>query len=193
MAELEVKRSRFIAAAAPTATLDEGARFVAGRRKDEPDARHTVFATLLRDGSARKSDDGEPSGTGGTPVLEVIKQRGLCDITVAVTRYFGGVLLGAGGLLRAYSGAAALALDEAEPVTYTECVEVALSTPYHRYELVNRLLPARCRTISSTFEKDVLLVLLMPASEYGDFCGAVREATGAAVVPQVVKECFAAL
>ena len=115
--EFEEKRSRFLCAAVPVKTEKEAAAFLAARRAEHYDARHTVYAYVLREGNAQRcSDDGEPQGTGGMPVLEVIRRAGLVDVCVAVTRYFGGILLGAGGLTRAYARGAALAVAFAESV-----------------------------------------------------------------------------
>lgn len=111
--EIEIRRSRFLCALAP-ATSEEAARdVIAARRKAEPSARHHCHAFVLgADGrTQRSSDDGEPAGTAGTPMLEVLRRRELTDTVAVVTRYFGGVLLGAGGLIRAYGQAVSEAVD----------------------------------------------------------------------------------
>ncbi|MFE6616983.1 YigZ family protein [Amycolatopsis sp. NPDC057786] len=111
--EIEIRRSRFLCALAP-ATSEEAARsLISGRRKAEPAARHHCHAFVLgADGrTQRSSDDGEPAGTAGTPMLEVLRRRELTDTVAVVTRYFGGVLLGAGGLIRAYGQAVSEAVD----------------------------------------------------------------------------------
>jgi uncharacterized YigZ family protein len=114
-AEIEVKRSRFLGHAAPVTTEDEARAVVEAARKEHWDARHHCSAFVLGpDGAVqRSSDDGEPSGTAGAPMLEVLRGRGLSDVVVVVTRWFGGTLLGAGGLVRAYSDATRAALDAA--------------------------------------------------------------------------------
>lgn len=105
--EFVEKRSRFLCAIAPVRSPEEAAAFLTRRREQHYDARHTVYAYILREGNREKySDDGEPQGTGGQPVLEVLRRAGLTDVCVAVTRYFGGILLGAGGLTRAYANGA---------------------------------------------------------------------------------------
>ena len=102
-AEYTVNRSRFIAHAAPVESAEAANAFIAGIRAQYPDATHNVFAFLVRQPEyARYSDDGEPSGTSGMPVLQVLKGNGLTDSIIVVTRYFGGILLGTGGLARAY-------------------------------------------------------------------------------------------
>ncbi|GII78830.1 YigZ family protein [Sphaerisporangium rufum] len=117
--EIEVRRSRFICALAPVGEPGQAAAFVTARRRAHHAARHTCSAYVLGGDrrTRRADDDGEPSGTAGAPMLEVLVRRGLADTIAVVTRYFGGVLLGAGGLVRAYGGAVAAALDRADLVT----------------------------------------------------------------------------
>ena len=113
--EVVIKKSRFLAHLAPAGSVAEADAVIAGRRKELWDARHHCVAMVLgtRADQARSSDDGEPSGTAGVPMLEVLRHRGVTDLVAVVSRYFGGVKLGAGGLVRAYSGAVAAALDVA--------------------------------------------------------------------------------
>ena len=109
------KRSEFIGYIAPVATNEQAVDFINQIRAKHRKAKHNVYAYILRqDNISRYSDDGEPQGTAGMPVLEVLKKRGLTDVCVVVTRYFGGILLGGGGLVRAYSHAASLACDAAD-------------------------------------------------------------------------------
>ncbi|GAA3845994.1 YigZ family protein [Sphaerisporangium flaviroseum] len=117
--ETEVRRSRFICALAPVTGEGQAAEFVAARRKAHHAARHTCSAYVVGGDRRvqRADDDGEPSGTAGVPMLEVLNRRGFADTIAVVTRYFGGILLGAGGLARAYGGAVAEALDAAGIVT----------------------------------------------------------------------------
>lgn len=117
------KRSRFITTIARVTTRQEATDFINSIKSEFPDARHHVYAYSLADGYSKYSDDGEPSGTGGMPVLNVIKASELLDVAVVVTRYFGGILLGTGGLTRAYSGGAAAAVETCtkahqQPVTF---------------------------------------------------------------------------
>ncbi|RSN29908.1 YigZ family protein [Amycolatopsis sp. WAC 04169] len=111
--EIEIRRSRFLCALAPVTSEEAARSLIAGRRKAEPAARHHCHAFVLgADGrTQRSSDDGEPAGTAGTPMLEVLRRRDLTDTVAVVTRYFGGVLLGAGGLIRAYGQAVSEAVD----------------------------------------------------------------------------------
>jgi uncharacterized YigZ family protein len=133
------KRSRFIADAARVATREDAERFVADIKSKYPDARHHVFAWLLSDGDRRCSDDGEPQGTGGQPVLSILERRGLADTAMVVTRYFGGVLLGAPGLFRAYSAAANMALDSAGISTIKTGIIMKASVDYNLVARVEQL------------------------------------------------------
>ncbi|MBG0816424.1 YigZ family protein [Planomonospora sp. ID82291] len=115
--ETEIKRSRFICAIAPASSEEEARGFVAGRRALHPDATHNCSAYVVGGRRLQKADDdGEPGGTAGTPMLETLLRRGLGDVAAVVTRYFGGVKLGAGGLVRAYGGAVGRTLDLVVPV-----------------------------------------------------------------------------
>lgn len=129
--ELEARRSRFLGAVAPAASEDAARAFVAGRRAAHPGARHHCFAYVIADPPAEKaSDDGEPSGTGGAPILEVLKKRELTGVVAVVSRYFGGILLGAGGLIRAYGTAAARAVDAAGEATLRPYAIMSITIGY---------------------------------------------------------------
>lgn len=113
----KIKGSRFIASVAPIASAEDASRFLAERRQEYKDATHNCYAWRLAEGEAfRYNDDGEPSGTAGRPILQEIDGRDLVRVAVVVTRYYGGTKLGSGGLVRAYGGAAAAALDHADIV-----------------------------------------------------------------------------
>ncbi len=130
--EFTEKKSRFIGRVFYTPTEAEAKDAVARVRAADPEARHHVFAYVIHDGIVRMSDDGEPSGTGGAPTLNAIQKNGFEDVTVVVTRYFGGLLLGAGGLVRAYAKAAAGALEVAEKTETAEFVNFTVSFPYSK-------------------------------------------------------------
>lgn len=117
--EYEDRKSIFIGDAFPVSTEEEALAFIDSVKKQYPDARHHVYAYVLRENSImRFTDDGEPQGTAGMPVLDVIRKNGLTNIAVVVTRYFGGTLLGTGGLVRAYTASAIGAVEGAEIITY---------------------------------------------------------------------------
>lgn len=131
-ARTEIQKSIFIADLAPAASMEEAEAFWDARRKEFRDARHHCFACRIGAGQAREksSDDGEPQGTAGHPMLRVLQMQGLTNTVLVVTRYFGGIKLGAGGLTRAYSGAAAGACREARLIRHTPHLSVRLTLPY---------------------------------------------------------------
>lgn len=136
------KKSEFIGHICPVKTAEEAVAFIEHIKSQNRKARHNVYAYVLRDGNtSRYSDDGEPQGTGGVPVLDVINKAGLTDVCVVVTRYFGGILLGASGLVRAYSQACSLAVAAARKMEMCECSRVSFSCDYTLYGRVSYLLP----------------------------------------------------
>lgn len=160
------KRSEFLAYAAPVTTEAEAMAFVEQIRKKYPDARHTVFAYLLSSGGMRYSDDGEPQGSAGMPVLDIIRKGGFTDAVITVTRYFGGILLGTGGLVHAYSGAAKLAVEKAGIVELIPYDLVRFSVDYSLYQRVLYELKNYCATEENTeFGAEVTLTLALP-TEY---------------------------
>ena len=131
-AQFIINKSRFIGHAAPCKTEEEALAFLASVRQQHKDASHNCYAYVIgrNAGIARYSDDGEPSGTAGTPIIEVIKARGVVDVCVVVTRYFGGILLGAGGLIRAYAEGSKVGLDAARVVVMHKTCRYAFDTDY---------------------------------------------------------------
>lgn len=140
--ELVIRKSRFLAHAAPVGSVAEAEAVIADVRRRHWDARHncTAMITGLHGEQARSSDDGEPSGTAGVPMLEVLRQRHLTDLVVVVTRYFGGIKLGAGGLVRAYSSAVSECLDGARLVERRELTEALLTVEHADAGRVDNLL-----------------------------------------------------
>lgn len=136
--EFVEKRSRFIGYCAPVTTQEQALEFIEKIKSKHWDAKHNVYAYILRDGGIKRySDDGEPQGTAGVPVLEVIQKMGITDAVVVVTRYFGGILLGAGGLVRAYSHGAKIAVEAACPVIMQLCDNCTLKCSYNQYGRVS--------------------------------------------------------
>ncbi|WP_165062588.1 YigZ family protein [Adlercreutzia sp. ZJ154] len=162
-AEIVEKKSRFIAQLAPVSTEDEALAFLESVRTKHAQARHNVYAYIVRGAGGaservRYSDDGEPSGTSGMPTLNVLRHAELTDIICVTTRYFGGTLLGTGGLVRAYSGAVQAAIDMAQVVTISQCIDVSLCVPYSQYEQVLRTVqPTGAKLQESNFAQDVSL------------------------------------
>lgn len=140
--EFIVKKSRFIGYVKPVKTQEEALEFISEIKSKHWDATHNVYAYTLREGGVRRfSDDGEPQGTAGIPSLDVLLKEEVVDCCVVVTRYFGGIMLGAGGLVRAYSHGAKIALDAGGIITMSLCKIVRVVTDYNFY---GRLVPLIC-------------------------------------------------
>lgn len=132
--EYEDKKSVFIGQACPVSTEGEAIAFIDAVKKKYPDARHHVYAYVLRENfTMRFTDDHEPAGTAGMPVLDVIRKNGCTDMVIVVTRYFGGTLLGTGGLVRAYTASALGALESAEIIRYDIYSSLKISVSYSDY------------------------------------------------------------
>lgn len=188
-AEIEEKRSVFITAVKRVATEEEAAAFVKERKKAHPDARHTVFAYVLRKGAARYSDDSEPTGTAGMPTLEAIRRLGLSDVVVATTRYFGGILLGAGGLTRTYGAAAHAGLAAAGVAEYVPFAYYLIDCSYGDYQKILPELPRLgAREEGTDFSDRVGVNVALPI-ELGDaLCARIVELTAGRCVPQKTAE-----
>ena len=133
--EMEEKKSIFIGHVTPVRNEDEARAFIESKRREYHDATHNCYAYLLNNGAvARYSDDGEPSGTAGVPILNVVKMSGATDLAVVVTRYFGGILLGAGGLVRAYTSAAKIAVDASGLAVFEEYSLAKITVTYSDYQ-----------------------------------------------------------
>lgn len=186
---LEEKRSEFISAAHRVSTEEEAMAFVKERKKMHPDARHTVFAYLLRKGVARYSDDSEPQGTAGMPTLEAIRRAGVEDVVVATTRYFGGILLGAGGLTRAYSAAAHLALSAAGVAEYVPFAYFLLDLTYSDHQKIQtELSRIGVRERSVDFADRVKLELALPVEQGDELVRRITELTAGRCLPEKLGE-----
>ncbi len=141
-AEMTERRSVFLGYATPVGSEEEALEFIGKIKKRHSDATHNVYAYILRGSISRFSDDGEPHGTAGLPVLEVLRKENVTDAVIVVTRYFGGILLGAGGLVRAYSAAAKLALDGAEVRECKPHTSFKLSCSYSDFQKLTRIFEA---------------------------------------------------
>lgn len=168
--EVEDRKSRFIAQLAHVASEREARAFVDAVRARHHDARHNVPAWILADGREKRSDDGEPQGTAGQPTLDVLRGANLRDVCCVTTRYFGGTLLGPGGLVRAYTAAAQAAVASAreagQVVTMTLVTRVTCSVPYGAYERVRRMAADAHGVLKDTiFAEDVQLTWVFPAGD----------------------------
>jgi len=178
--EFEERRSLFIGAEKHVTSEDEAMEFVKAKKKEYSDATHNCWAYLLKGGIiARYSDDGEPQGTAGVPMLETIRKSGVCDCVVVVTRYFGGILLGAGGLVRAYSHGAKIALEAAGIVTYEKYAELVLECSYSDYQKYAVVLPTFAAIIDSTeFTDRVTVSFAVKETVVDSLCLKITEMSG---------------
>ncbi|MDP5276275.1 YigZ family protein [Chengkuizengella axinellae] len=171
-AEVVIKKSRFIGHAKPVTSEDEALEFIAKIRKDHSAATHNCFAYMVgeRDQFQKQSDDGEPSGTAGKPILEVIKNQGLKNVAVVVTRYYGGIMLGAGGLIRAYTEGAVVGIEAAQLIYKKLHQEVSVEVDYTWHGKVENELRNRDVMIDDIlFSDKVTLVCLPLAAEAEKF------------------------
>ncbi len=177
--EFVEKRSRFIGYIKYVTTEEEAVEFINSIRSKHWDARHNVYAYNLRlNNQSRYSDDGEPSGTAGQPVLSVLTKSGIVDAVIVVTRYFGGILLGTGGLVRAYSHAASLALNAAEMQIMRECLNCTLSCSYDQYGRISSLIPENDGIIDDTqFGAEVDIAFHMAPESLPQFEKRLADAT----------------
>lgn len=190
--EFVEKRSRFIGYIKPVQTEEDAIAFIQSIKTKHWDARHNVYAYCLREGQIKRySDDGEPQGTAGIPTLDVLLKTGITDVVVVVTRYFGGILLGGGGLVRAYSHAAKLAVDQAQVITMEVCQICALTCDYNQYGKVSSLIP-ECNGIidDSEFGADVSISFHMTEEDLGQFESQLRDATCGSVSVERLDEKF---
>lgn len=158
-AEFVEKRSRFIGYCKPVTTEQEAIDFINEKRSEHWNATHNVYAYSLREGNIKRySDDGEPSGTAGMPTLDVITKNEIYDVCIVVTRYFGGVLLGTGGLVRAYSQGAKVALEAGKVIMMKSCLMCSARCTYNQYGKVSSLIMDIGATVDDTvYEADVLI------------------------------------
>ncbi len=172
------RKSEFIGRIMPVKNEEEALSFIERTRKAERDATHNVWAYVLRSGVKRYSDDGEPAGTAGVPALEVIEREGLTDVCVVVTRYFGGILLGAGGLIRAYAKGAKTAIDAGGKEERSLCYEAVVKVSYGAYGGVSRGLDKfRAKVIDTAYAEAITLRVMLHYSEVERFTAWIREIT----------------
>lgn len=153
------KKSKFIGYAKPVKTQEEAVEFISEIKSKHWDATHNVYAYVLRENNIQRySDDGEPSGTAGVPVLDVMLKENLVDVCVVATRYFGGTLLGAGGLVRAYSHTSKIALEAAGIITMAQCSIMSAEVDYSFYDRLNILLSDFSAVILDTSFSDKVCV-----------------------------------
>ena len=190
--EYEDRKSVFIGEALPVSTESDALAFIASVKKKYPDARHHVYAYILRDNSImRFSDDGEPQGTAGMPVLDSLRKRGLTDVAVVVTRYFGGTLLGTGGLVRAYTAAAGGAVEAAQIICYDIYSSIVLELGYSDYSKVSPILEEHgFRTDDTDFSDKVILSGTLRKTNVDELVRVLTEATSGRIAIEILGEKF---
>lgn len=189
-ASLEEKKSVFIANISPVTNDDEAVAFINSIRRKYPDAKHNVYAYMLRTGSVtRYSDDREPQGSAGLPVLETIRKNSITDTVIVVTRYFGGILLGTGGLARAYSAAAKKAIDLAGVCRRELYSEYEINCTYADYQkLVSLFVLCGVTVCDTVFSECVRLVISFPKEKEDAVISSVTEQTYGRCIPNKTGE-----
>lgn len=163
-AEMIIKKSRFIGHAMPVLNEAEAVHFIESIKKEHSAATHNCSAYVIgeRDQIQKQSDDGEPSGTAGKPILEVIKQQGLKNVAIVVTRYFGGMMLGAGGLIRAYTDGAVIAVQAAEPIYQVSHRRISVEVDYTWYGKLENEFRSRNILLGEVLFTDKVVVVCYP-------------------------------
>lgn len=183
------KKSRFIGRVWPVETEEEALAHIAAMKKQHYDATHNCWAYIIRDGAVRFSDDGEPGGTAGMPMLQVLQKEGLYNICCVVTRYFGGILLGAGGLVRAYTKGAKIAVDAAGKSMKRVWTVVYLPCPYTWYDRVKLEVGAFGGIVRSTeFGAEVDMELLFSEAQVAAFQEKLTDMTAGTVETMVLGQ-----
>lgn len=184
------KKSEFIGYIRHTPTEEEAIAFINEIRAMHRKATHNCYAYILRDNNiARHSDDGEPGGTAGVPIYEVLRKEGLTDITCVVTRYFGGVLLGAGGLVRAYTEGAKIAVDAAEILNMQTAVKTQLILEYPLYGKIGKTLSDfDVRTENEEFGADVRITLYIRSEDYENFSATLVDLCNGSITINKLEE-----
>ena len=192
VAEFEEKRSLFIGHAKPVKTEEEAAEFIKAKKREFADATHNVFGYVIKNGvCARYSDDGEPQGTAGMPVLDTIRKSGVDDACVVVTRYFGGILLGAGGLVRAYANGAKIALEAAGIITYEQYSEIQIKCSYSDYQKIQPMLFKALAVVDDTvFGESVTVIIAVKEGASSDLCEKIRELTSGRAQAEIIGTRF---
>lgn len=187
--EYSEKHSRFIGFLIPCGNDEQAAGIISAKRKEFWDARHVVYAYVLADGTARFSDDGEPHGTAGKPVLDVLKSSSVKNAIIIVVRYFGGILLGTGGLVRAYTAAATAAINNSEKFKVYEGQEYSLVLPYGDYDRFVFLAKEQGITVTNTDYKDNVQIEFSVKDESVDTAlNRIKDAFSSSVVPKFIQK-----
>lgn len=176
------KRSSFLGVVEPVSSEEDARAVIAAIKKQHRDARHNCWCYLIQDGAERYSDDGEPQGTAGIPMLEVFRKAGVSNAVCVVTRYFGGVLLGAGGLLRAYTKAAKDALENAGATEVIPMKELTIRCPYSLLDRIRlEIAAAEAEILSTDYAADITLSIRIPEAKAASFSEHIFDMTAGTV------------
>lgn len=189
-AEFVEKRSKFIGYCKPVKTEEEAVEFINDIKKEHWDATHNCYAYSLKNGQIKRySDDGEPQGTAGIPMLDVIVKNEIVDVVVVVTRYFGGILLGTGGLVRAYSQGTKLALEESKIIEMKLCSDCAISCSYNQYGKINTLIMDNDGVIDNCdFSDNIEIKFHIPTDLLGNLSKKIVDATCGEIEVELLNE-----
>lgn len=188
--EFVERHSRFISYAKPVETEDDAISFINKIKTKHWDAKHNVYAySLLKGSIMRYSDDGEPHGTAGVPVLDILKKNEVTNIVIVVTRYFGGILLGTGGLVRAYSSAAKLALDSAVVINMVSCFRTQLFCDYSLYGKISSILAELGAKIEeSEFLDNVKIIFYIEKKKLNVLNDKLNEVSSGEIITKILEE-----
>jgi len=185
--EFVEKKSLFIGFSTIVKNEEEALSIIKGKKKEYADATHNVYAYMIGDTVARYSDDNEPQGTAGMPVLNSIRMSGITDVLVVVTRYFGGILLGAGGLVRAYSTAASMALEAGGEAVFENYVEMQVKCSYSDYGKINTELVSFDVIIDETkFEDEVTVNIAVREEAANSLICRITDSFSGRITPKIV-------
>lgn len=193
-AEYVEKRSKFLGKVRPVESEEAARAFIDEMKKKYHDARHNCWCYVLKSGVMRYSDDGEPQGTAGQPMLDVFNREGVTDAVCVITRYFGGVLLGAGPLLRAYQGTAKLALEAAGISVVRRWVELTIPCGYSLLGKITQEIPVWDGIVADTeYGADVVIKALLPEGREMDFAKRILDLSAGKVQATVTGESLKAV
>jgi uncharacterized YigZ family protein len=183
-----VKKSKFLGLACRVQSEQQAMSMLEQRRKKHFDATHNCYAYILENGTARYSDDGEPQGTAGQPMLEVIRRSGLTNVIVISTRYFGGTLLGAGGLVHAYTKSASDTLENAQRIELSPFSIYRCGFTYETWAKAENILrKAGCALVDIEYSDNVSLTICVKSGSENNFLELVRDLTLGQEIPKFVE------
>lgn len=191
--EIVISKSRFLGYCFSVSSEAEALERLAEIKKRHWEARHICYAFRLMSGIVRSTDDGEPSGTAGAPILNVLTQNGLENVLCAVVRYFGGVLLGTGGLVRAYGKTASEAVAGAGTLRYRICQRMEIIVSYPSYAVLEPLIKALAYPCGAEFGETVTLLCTIPAEESERFCRTVTDKTDGSAQIELLEQALCAV